>query len=268
MASSSAWRAASSCAPGASPRPALATAAGPGEAPDRRPRHRLPPPRQVHPDAAGRRRFRAAASRHVRAHGARPAAPQPADAARASGAGDRRRLAAGLRRSAPLRLGRPRADTAGGRAQAAGGPGPRTTGRRFLPCPSLGLADRQAHADQGRAARPEGGRRPRQHLRLRGAVPRQAQPAALGPHHSGHPRRPAGARDQGNADTRRSPPAAPRCATTCSPMANSAISSTPGRSTAAKAKPCERCPGRPACPGIRRITQSARSTFYCPRTQR
>lgn len=33
-------------------------------------------------------------------------------------------------------------------------------------------------------------------------------------------------------------------------------------------EPCERCPGRPACPGIRRITQSARSTFYCPRTQR
>ena len=31
---------------------------------------------------------------------------------------------------------------------------------------------------------------------------------------------------------------------------------------------CERCPGRPACPGIRRITQSARSTFYCSRTQR
>lgn len=33
-------------------------------------------------------------------------------------------------------------------------------------------------------------------------------------------------------------------------------------------EPCERCPGRPACPGIRRITQSARSTFYCARTQR
>ncbi len=31
---------------------------------------------------------------------------------------------------------------------------------------------------------------------------------------------------------------------------------------------CERCPARPACPGIRRITQSGRSTFYCPRTQR
>jgi formamidopyrimidine-DNA glycosylase len=33
-------------------------------------------------------------------------------------------------------------------------------------------------------------------------------------------------------------------------------------------EPCERCPGRPACPGIRRIIQSARSTFYCSRTQR
>ena len=33
-------------------------------------------------------------------------------------------------------------------------------------------------------------------------------------------------------------------------------------------EPCERCPGRPACPGIRRVTQSARSTFYCPRSQR
>jgi formamidopyrimidine-DNA glycosylase len=31
---------------------------------------------------------------------------------------------------------------------------------------------------------------------------------------------------------------------------------------------CERCPGRPACAGIRRIAQSGRSTFYCPRTQR
>jgi formamidopyrimidine-DNA glycosylase len=31
---------------------------------------------------------------------------------------------------------------------------------------------------------------------------------------------------------------------------------------------CERCPARPACPGVRRITQSGRSTFYCPRTQR
>ena len=35
-----------------------------------------------------------------------------------------------------------------------------------------------------------------------------------------------------------------------------------------EAEPCERCPGRPACPGIRRVTQSARSTFYCSRSQR
>ncbi len=33
-------------------------------------------------------------------------------------------------------------------------------------------------------------------------------------------------------------------------------------------EPCERCPGKPACVGVRRITQSGRSTFYCPRTQR
>jgi formamidopyrimidine-DNA glycosylase len=33
-------------------------------------------------------------------------------------------------------------------------------------------------------------------------------------------------------------------------------------------EPCDRCPDRPVCPGIRRITQSARSTYYCPRTQR
>jgi formamidopyrimidine-DNA glycosylase len=32
--------------------------------------------------------------------------------------------------------------------------------------------------------------------------------------------------------------------------------------------PCERCPGAPACRGIRRIVQGGRSTFYCPRTQR
>jgi formamidopyrimidine-DNA glycosylase len=32
--------------------------------------------------------------------------------------------------------------------------------------------------------------------------------------------------------------------------------------------PCERCPGKPACPGIRRITQSGRSSFYCSRNQR
>ncbi len=35
-----------------------------------------------------------------------------------------------------------------------------------------------------------------------------------------------------------------------------------------EAAPCERCPGPPACAGVARIVQSARSTFYCPRSQR
>ncbi|WP_428487892.1 bifunctional DNA-formamidopyrimidine glycosylase/DNA-(apurinic or apyrimidinic site) lyase [Rhodopila sp.] len=33
-------------------------------------------------------------------------------------------------------------------------------------------------------------------------------------------------------------------------------------------EPCPGCPGAPACDGVRRIVQSGRSTFYCPRTQR
>lgn len=31
---------------------------------------------------------------------------------------------------------------------------------------------------------------------------------------------------------------------------------------------CEKCPGPPACAGIKCITQSGRSTFFCPRTQK
>jgi formamidopyrimidine-DNA glycosylase len=33
-------------------------------------------------------------------------------------------------------------------------------------------------------------------------------------------------------------------------------------------EPCEHCPSKPGCPGIKRVVQSGRSTFYCPRTQR
>jgi len=33
-------------------------------------------------------------------------------------------------------------------------------------------------------------------------------------------------------------------------------------------EPCPVCPGAPACAGVKRIVQSGRSTFYCPRTQR
>jgi formamidopyrimidine-DNA glycosylase len=31
---------------------------------------------------------------------------------------------------------------------------------------------------------------------------------------------------------------------------------------------CERCPGPPACNGIRRVVQTGRATFFCPSTQR
>ena len=31
---------------------------------------------------------------------------------------------------------------------------------------------------------------------------------------------------------------------------------------------CPECPGPPACPGIGRIVQSGRSSFFCPRLQR
>ncbi len=33
-------------------------------------------------------------------------------------------------------------------------------------------------------------------------------------------------------------------------------------------EPCAHCPGPPGCKGIKRIVQSGRSTFYCPRAQR
>jgi formamidopyrimidine-DNA glycosylase len=33
-------------------------------------------------------------------------------------------------------------------------------------------------------------------------------------------------------------------------------------------EPCPPCPGGTTCPGVKRIVQSGRSTFYCPRTQR
>jgi formamidopyrimidine-DNA glycosylase len=33
-------------------------------------------------------------------------------------------------------------------------------------------------------------------------------------------------------------------------------------------EPCPACPGKPVCSGVRRLVQSGRSTFYCPRTQR
>jgi formamidopyrimidine-DNA glycosylase len=33
-------------------------------------------------------------------------------------------------------------------------------------------------------------------------------------------------------------------------------------------EPCEHCPGPPACAGIKRLVQTGRASFYCPRMQR
>ena len=33
-------------------------------------------------------------------------------------------------------------------------------------------------------------------------------------------------------------------------------------------QPCERCPGLGACPGVQRIVQAGRSSFFCPQTQK
>ena len=98
---------------------------------DRRAGRRLPPARQIHPDAARRRR--SACCCISACPGASCSAPgrRTADAAaRASGAGDRRRLAGRLRRSAPLRLARSGADRGGGRAPPARRAGAGAAGRR------------------------------------------------------------------------------------------------------------------------------------------
>ena len=94
------------------------------------------------------------------------------------------------------------------------------------------------------------------------------QPAALGPHHPGHARGAAGAGDQGDADARRSPPAARSLRDYVQPDGELGYFQHAWKVYGREGEPCERCPGTPACPGIRRITQSGRSTFYCPRTQR
>ena len=92
----------------------------------------------------------------------------------------------------------------------------------------------QAHADQGGTAGSEGRSGARQHLRVRGAVPRAPQSAALAPTPSRARARHGWCRRSRRRCRRRSQPADRRCATTCSRTASWAISSTPGRCTAAR----------------------------------
>ena len=131
---------------------------------------------------------------------------------------------------------------------------------------------RRAGADQDRVARPEAHRRPRQHLRLRGAAPRAHHADPSG----GDPRRRQGQADRRRAragrrrsapcSRRRSRPAARRCATTASLTASSAISSIPSPSTTAKggaaraAAAAERSRGSSRAGGRRSIARRARNS--------
>ena len=111
-------------------------------------------PGAFHYKAAGRRqRRRQARSRRVR---------------------DRGRHAHRLHRSSPLRTDGACGDGATRQRQAVRGLGPEPLDDAFTPAVLSASAERQAHADQGGAARSARRRGPRQHLCLRGAVPRAA----------------------------------------------------------------------------------------------
>ena len=205
---------------------------------------------------------------HVGPHGAHPGAAQPADTARASGAGDRRRLAARLRRSTPLWLGGPGAHT---RKRTLTGCWP-TSGPNHWTPPSPLPASRPRWPASARRSRPRCSTRRSSRVSAISMSARRCSARRLSPQRSAHTipgiaRQPAGARDQGHAargDRRwwfhlaRLRPAGGELG----------YFQHAWKVYGREGEACERCPGRPACPGIRRITQSARSTFYCPRTQR
>ncbi len=237
--------------------------------PDGGARARLPATRQVHPHAHFRRRQPAAPSRHVRPDRARGGRDECSRPARACGAGDRRRMARRLRRSAPVRLDRPRADRRGGQAPAAGRTRSRAARRRVHAACSGCRVARPPHADQGGAARSAHRRRTRQHLRLRGAVPRAASarcalraPLSGGGHSASFPRsrtRSTDAITAGGSSLR----------DYVQPDGELGHFQHAWKVYGREDLPCERCPGPAACAGhIHRITQAGRSTFFCRYTQR
>ena len=120
----------------------------------------------------------------------------------------------------------------------------RSATRSTPPC--WRAACRARRPPEGGAARPDGRRRPRQHLCLRGLLrarlspKRKARPSRRDP--ARRTSAPSGwSRRSGGARRRRSRPAARRCATTARPPANSAISSTGSASTIARASRARRC---------------------------
>ncbi len=235
---------------GASARPALAVARRP--APARltgAARGRLPPARQIHPDAAGRRRQRAAASGHVRPHGADPGSRQPAalhehlvletDDGWRVGFVDPRRFGS-------VDLVPHRAED---RHRLLAGLGPEPLDDGFTAARLTAALAGQAHADQGGPAGPEGRRRPGQHLCLRGAVPRPPVPAAARPHHPRRPGRPAGAGDQGRRCAEAIAAGGSSLRDYVQPDGELGYFQHAWKVYGREGEPCERCPGPPACPG-------------------
>ena len=192
-----------------------------------------------------------------------------ADAARASGAGDRRRLA---RWASSIRAGSARSTWCRRRRRTRTGCwpdlGPEPLDAAFSPARlsaalagkrtpiKAALLDQKVVAGLGNIYVCEALFRAR------------LSPLRLGAHRAGRARRAAGAGDQGRRCARRSPPAAPSLRDYVQPDGELGYFQHAWKVYGREGEPCERCPGPPACPGIRRIMQSARSTFYCPRTQR
>ena len=124
---------------------------------------------------------------------------------------------------------------------------------------------------QGRAVGPEGRRRARQHLCVRGAAPRAAVAQALGldpRDRSGVPnaRAEGSSRRSRRCSATRSRPAARRCATIAAPTASSATSSTISASTTARESPARRPAARaPSSASCR--AGARRSSARCVRSK-
>ena len=120
-------------------------------------------------------------------------------------------------------------------------------------------AARRPHGgDQAAAARPADRRRPRQHLCVRGAVPRRHPSRARRRIDLARAAEAAGAGDPRRARRSDRGGRIDACAISPAPTASSAISPRASRSTTGKGSRA-RCGGT-----VKRIVQGGRSTFYCP----
>ena len=119
-----------------------------------------------------RRQCLAHPSRHVGAAFHPTGAGPRSRAARPRHRSYRQRRGGHVLRSATIRLDGPGGRIGARRPPEARAIGPGAVGQPVQRTHAVGPACRQGDADQGRPARPAGGRRPRQHLRLRGVVAR------------------------------------------------------------------------------------------------